>query len=278
VKLTLGRLLGKKVSDSPTDDSALPPVTTSTDPAKQPIIEYTDPNRSPPVFAAPTGAKPAEPKVVLAPLALEPVPSKIPATDKTPAQALAKRLSSAATHPQGTASAKIKEATKPPVKPVQKIVVQEPSSEAQPAASSAPLPSATATANPERLKLTPKEPTKMAVDLSKLQEITGFIGAAVVDSDSGMMLASIGGGALLDLEVAGAANTEVVKAKLRAMQALGLDDAIEDILITLGKQYHLIRPLANQPTTFIYVAVDRRTANLALARSQVRAVESTLKV
>ena len=118
----------------------------------------------------------------------------------------------------------------------------------------------------------------MAIDISKLQDITGFIGAAVVDADSGMMLASIGGGALLDMEVAGAANTEVVKAKLRAMEALGLDDGIEDILITLGKQYHLIRPLANQPTTFIYVAVDRRTANLALARAQVKAVESTLKI
>ena len=131
------------------------------------------------------------------------------------------------------------------------------------------------TLNP--VTVTPKEPP-MAIDISKLQDITGFIGAAVVDADSGMMLASIGGGALLDMEVAGAANTEVVKAKLRAMEALGLDDAIEDILITLGKQYHLIRPLAKQPTTFIYVAVDRKTANLALARSQTKAVESTLKI
>ncbi|MEO8531872.1 MAG: hypothetical protein ABI459_11645 [Deltaproteobacteria bacterium] len=118
----------------------------------------------------------------------------------------------------------------------------------------------------------------MAIDISKLQDIAGFIGAAVVDSDSGMMLASVGGGAALDMEVAGAANTEVVKAKLRAMEALGLDDSIEDILITLGKQYHLIRPLAKQPTTFIYVAVDRKTANLALARSQVKAVEGALKI
>ena len=118
----------------------------------------------------------------------------------------------------------------------------------------------------------------MAIDITKLQDITGFIGGCVVDSDSGMMLAAVGGGNGFDLEVAAAANTEVVKAKLRAMQALGLADSIEDILISLGTQYHLIRPMAKNPTIFIYVAVDRKTANLALARTQVKAVEGALKI
>jgi hypothetical protein len=123
-----------------------------------------------------------------------------------------------------------------------------------------------------------KETSRMAIDISKLQDITGFIGGCVVDSDSGMMLASLGGGNGFDLEVAAAANTEVVKAKLRAMQALGLADSIEDILISLGTQYHLIRPMAKNPAVFIYVAVDRKTANLALARTQVKAVEGALKI
>ena len=118
----------------------------------------------------------------------------------------------------------------------------------------------------------------MAIDISKMQDITGFIAGCVVDADSGMMLASVGGGNGFDIEVAAAANTEVVKAKLRAMQALGLEDAIEDILISLGTQYHLIRPMAKSPTTFLYVAVDRKTANLALARSQTKAIEGGLKI
>lgn len=89
------------------------------------------------------------------------------------------------------------------------------------------------------------------------------------------MMGSEGGGKL-DLEAAGAANTEVVKAKLAAIEMLGLDDAIDDILITLGKQFHLIRPLAKNPTVFLYVALDKKTANLGMARVQVKNVEKDL--
>ncbi|MEM7523274.1 MAG: roadblock/LC7 domain-containing protein [Pseudomonadota bacterium] len=117
----------------------------------------------------------------------------------------------------------------------------------------------------------------MATDISGLSEINGFIGACLVDSDTGLMLSSEGGGKL-DLEAAGAANTEVVKAKLAAIEALGLDDKIEDILITLGKQFHLIRPLENNPTVFIYVALDKKGANLGMARLQVKKVESALSI
>ena len=118
----------------------------------------------------------------------------------------------------------------------------------------------------------------MSTDISELKNIAGFIGACMVDSDSGMMLASEAGNGKFDLEAAGAANTEVVRAKNAAMQALGLKDSIEDILITLTSQYHLIRPLASNPAVFIYVALDRKTANLGMARLNVKNVEGTLKV
>lgn len=106
-------------------------------------------------------------------------------------------------------------------------------------------------------------------DLSGLSSLPGFIGACIVDADSGMLVAQEGGGSL-DMEVAAAVNTEVVKAKLRAMQQLNLDDEIEDILITLGKQYHLIRPLTGDRMAFYYLALDRAVANLALARVSLR--------
>lgn len=114
-------------------------------------------------------------------------------------------------------------------------------------------------------------------DISGLADMGGFIGACLVDSETGLMMGSEGGGKF-DLETAAAGNTEVVKAKLAAAEMLGLDDCIEDILITLGKQFHLIRPLENNPTCFLYVALDKKGANLGMARVQVKNVEKTLSL
>ena len=117
----------------------------------------------------------------------------------------------------------------------------------------------------------------MSQDITGLNGIAGFIGACLVDSESGMVIVAEGGGNL-DLETAGAANSEVVKAKLSAIQTLGLKDSIEDILITLGKQFHLIRPMAKNPQVFLYLALDKKAANLALARLELKKVEGTLEI
>lgn len=110
--------------------------------------------------------------------------------------------------------------------------------------------------------------------LSELMTIDGAIAMALVDYTSGMMLGSIGSG--VDLEVAAAGNTEVVRAKMKTMKALNLSDDIEDMLITLGKHYHIIRPVASKPGLFFYVVLDRSRANLALSRRKVLEVEGSL--
>ncbi len=114
--------------------------------------------------------------------------------------------------------------------------------------------------------------------LPKLMEIDGCIGACIVDSNSGMMLATAAGTGVINLEVAAAGNTEVVRAKRKTMKALALHDQIEDILITLGKQYHLIRPLASNDSLFIYLALDKTKANLAMARHSLGQIERDLSV
>lgn len=113
--------------------------------------------------------------------------------------------------------------------------------------------------------------------LAKLNQIDGFVGAALVDSESGMLLGQEGGGTI-NLEVAAAGNTEVVRAKRKTMNNLALKDGIEDILITLGKAYHLIRPLRARSTLFFYLALDRQRANLAMARIALADVEKELNV
>jgi predicted regulator of Ras-like GTPase activity (Roadblock/LC7/MglB family) len=112
--------------------------------------------------------------------------------------------------------------------------------------------------------------------LAKLMDIDGAIGSCIVDSTSGMVLGKLGSG--INLDVAGAGNTEVVRAKQKTMKALGLRDKIDDILITLGTQYHVIRPLADKGGLFIYLALDKGKANLAMARHKVSEVEKTVEI
>jgi predicted regulator of Ras-like GTPase activity (Roadblock/LC7/MglB family) len=117
----------------------------------------------------------------------------------------------------------------------------------------------------------------MAIDLNGLRDLAGYIGSCVVDSDTGMVLAMDSHGRL-DLELAAAGNTEVVRAKRRTIQTLNLKDEIEDILISLRQQYHIIRPMRINDRVFIYVALDRKAANLALARMTIQKVEESIRL
>ena len=113
--------------------------------------------------------------------------------------------------------------------------------------------------------------------LPKLLEIDGCLGTCLVDSNSGMLLGAAGGNTI-NLEVAAAGNTEVVRAKRKTMKALNLNETVEDILITLGKQYHLMRPLTSNDALFIYIVLDRARANLGMARYTLAQLEKTLTV
>lgn len=112
--------------------------------------------------------------------------------------------------------------------------------------------------------------------LETLLTVDGAMCAALVDSSSGMLLGEAGAG--LDLDTAAAGNTEVVRAKLKTIKALGLDDSIDDILITLSSQYHIIRPLAATPEVFLYLVLASAKSNLALARIKVKEADLQLQL
>jgi hypothetical protein len=122
--------------------------------------------------------------------------------------------------------------------------------------------------------------TDMDTALKEAMQIEGATGVALVDYTSGMALGTLGTSKDFDLSVAAAGNTEVVRAKMRTMDMLKLKDSIEDILITLNSQYHLIRPLSGRAGQglFLYLVLTKERSNLAMARHQLRRLEEGLQI
>lgn len=109
-----------------------------------------------------------------------------------------------------------------------------------------------------------------------LNELPGLMAVAVVDISSGMSLASHTNSAI-NPDTAAAYNTEVVKQKQKAISALKLQgEGIDDVLITLTNQLHLLK-LVNDGKKFIYLVVNPRDTNLAIAREVVRGQVDLLK-
>jgi hypothetical protein len=111
--------------------------------------------------------------------------------------------------------------------------------------------------------------------LDELMDIDGAVGAAVVDYENGMTLGTAGG-RNLDMELAGAGNTEVVRSERNIIHDLGLDGDIEDFLISLETSYHLIRMCENHEDVFMYLVIDRDKGNLGLSRRSIDKVDERL--
>ncbi|MFB9991891.1 DUF4388 domain-containing protein [Deinococcus oregonensis] len=136
-------------------------------------------------------------------------------------------------------------------------------------APSAPLP-AQLWAHQETLMTNVKDTLNTA-----MKEIDGLMAAALVDYGSGMALGTIGSG--IDLELAAAGNSDVVRAKMKTMDMLGIQGEIEDILITLQSQYHIIYIVPNQPL-FLYLVLAKDKTNLAMSRYKIKALAKDISI
>jgi predicted regulator of Ras-like GTPase activity (Roadblock/LC7/MglB family) len=112
------------------------------------------------------------------------------------------------------------------------------------------------------------EKTLMDVFAKIESDVNGVIATAVVDLESGMTLAAKSNRGDFDLAVASAYNSELVKQKMKIMRALNLKSSLEDMLLTLSDQFHLIKFLPGG-TSFLYLAADRSGTNLAILRNSV---------
>ena len=67
-----------------------------------------------------------------------------------------------------------------------------------------------------------------------------------------------------------------MRAKIKTMQKLEMDDDINDIMITTTSQYHFLCPVKQQRNMFIYLAVNRKSANVSLCRQMMFAVDKNI--
>jgi predicted regulator of Ras-like GTPase activity (Roadblock/LC7/MglB family) len=113
--------------------------------------------------------------------------------------------------------------------------------------------------------------------MDELMDVDGAVGAAIVDYENGMTLGTVGG-RNLDMELAGAGTTEVVRSERNIIHDLGLDEQIEDLLVSLERQYHLVRMCQHHEDVFIYLVIDRSDGNLGLARREIDQIDERLEL
>ncbi len=109
--------------------------------------------------------------------------------------------------------------------------------------------------------------------IKELSDVRGTLACAVVDYESGMLLDGYSEGSL-DLDILAVGNTEIIRSEIKAIDLLhnhgGQNDQIEDVLMTLGQQYHILRPMRSSPGLFLFSVLSRQHANLALARRAMK--------
>jgi hypothetical protein len=116
--------------------------------------------------------------------------------------------------------------------------------------------------------------------LRQAMAIPGAIGASVVDYTTGFSLGWAGRAPTGDADASASGAAGVLHAAtVQAPFASTLpDDPVEDVIITTGAGYHLLRLI---PTVFdsrllLYVWLDRDDGNLAVARRRVRMLADDL--
>lgn len=111
--------------------------------------------------------------------------------------------------------------------------------------------------------------------LSQLAEVDGFLGAAVFSGSIVYKAAFNGSG--FDLQGAVLDNAQVLEAIYGTVSGLHLDDIVDDVVVTLSQQYHLIRPVSRRPGMFFYLVLDRSHGNLISARKQLATLEQQIE-
>lgn len=108
--------------------------------------------------------------------------------------------------------------------------------------------------------------------LAPVAGIEGFRLASLIDASTGMIMASVHDQEDSSLAVVAAGAADIASVLSLLGGELGVDDALEDVMVTFGSRFHLIRLVGEEPgrQVILLVVLDRDRANLAMARREIR--------
>ncbi|MCQ8188669.1 hypothetical protein [Streptomyces rugosispiralis] len=123
--------------------------------------------------------------------------------------------------------------------------------------------------------------TDIQESLRDVMECEGVLAASLVDYLSRITLGAVQTPQGPDLEKVAYGDTDVLRAKLATLELLGYSpERLEDIVVTLDTEYHLIRPISRRASqgVFLYLVADRARVDLDVARATMRDVALRLDV
>lgn len=109
------------------------------------------------------------------------------------------------------------------------------------------------------------------------KNIQGYIAMSICDIETGECLFSESLDENFDIDLASACNLEVVNAKLKAIDALDLTESIDNIVIHLETQIHII-DITPSRKYFIYLSVDSTKATIGLVKSMLKKYKKEIEI
>ena len=108
------------------------------------------------------------------------------------------------------------------------------------------------------------------------KEISGLKAISAVEIESGLSHGSLIVDEKFDLDAASAYNAEVIKAKIKAKNAMGMQkEKIDLMIIELTSQIHLIQPTDDEKY-IIYMAADK-SSNVGMVRKVMKSISGEVQ-
>lgn len=113
--------------------------------------------------------------------------------------------------------------------------------------------------------------------IKTIMDLDGVLAASIVDISTGMPIAQ-DSKSNVDVESYCAYMVEVVKSHKKFLNKLNIKDKIEDIVINLNNNYHIVTFVLKQDNLFIYVILDKENSNLGMTRIVLGKIEEELNI